>query len=114
MSAWQLIGARCYQAAVARDEFTKLAYESTFTKYPEGTSFVNAQMGAWSPLKYHAGQRGAADRKPPFFQEVSEKEHYVKYDSKKQKGKKAARHYPQNPVSLEPWKSGAVANPCRR
>lgn len=41
MNVCQLASAKCQQAAAGLGEFKKLVYESKFTKYSEGTSFVN-------------------------------------------------------------------------
>jgi hypothetical protein len=43
VSAWQLAGTRCQQDAAGPGKFTKLVYESTFTKYSEETSFINVK-----------------------------------------------------------------------
>ena len=45
MNARQLAGAKCQQAAVARDEFKKLVYDSSFTKRAEEMGFVNFWCG---------------------------------------------------------------------
>jgi hypothetical protein len=42
VNVWQLAGTRCQQDAAGPGEFTKVVYESTFTKYAEETSFINA------------------------------------------------------------------------
>ena len=41
-NARQLAGAKCQQAAVARDKFKKPVYDSKFTKCAERMSFVNS------------------------------------------------------------------------
>jgi hypothetical protein len=75
---WQLAGARCQQATVARDEFKKPVYESKFTKRAEGMSFINFKLVPSAPEKCHAGRAPAGSPKPPIFREVSEMPRYVK------------------------------------
>ena len=64
-------------AAIGPGEFTKLVYESTFTKCPKGMSFVNARIEPGPPPKYHADSSGRAGRKPYLFRELSDKMNYV-------------------------------------
>ncbi|GAA3993344.1 hypothetical protein GCM10022407_41980 [Hymenobacter antarcticus] len=45
--------------ATGRYEFKKPVYESKFTKWPKGMSFVNAQTGTWSPAKVPHRQQAA-------------------------------------------------------
>ena len=41
MNPLQLLGTRCQLAPIGQGEFTKLVYESKFTKPAEGMSFAN-------------------------------------------------------------------------
>ena len=76
VNTWQLAGAKCQQATVARGEFTKPVYESTFTKRAEGMSFVNFKPAPSAPEKYHAGRAPAGGPKPHGFRELSDNYSY--------------------------------------
>ena len=53
-NAQQLASTRCQQAAVWSEEFTKLVYESKFTKPAKGMSFVNASLPRFRPVNVWA------------------------------------------------------------
>ena len=45
VNAWQQLGTRWPVCPIGQGEFTKLVYDSKFTKLAEGMSFVNSLLG---------------------------------------------------------------------